>query len=112
MKTVKIAIVMLLIFSLGLSMVACAISKEDVVGTWKGSWNYNGYRYSKTLVLKSDGSYSFDLNRDGRLYDDETGLYEVDGNKVTLYPHYGNGKTVYTYDDDKLVSGETLSKVR
>ncbi len=104
----KKTIIVLFILILGISIVACSISKEDIVGTWKGTWYVDGNRLEAKLVIKSDESYYCIMYRNNNLYKEESGSYVIDGDKITLRPYSGEPGTIYFFEDGALKSGSAL----
>ena len=89
MKIMKSFVAVALLLALCLSLVACSVSKEDVVGTWTGSWTYNGNSYVEAIVLS------------------ENGTYEISGRRVELHPNGEKGHTTpYEYKGGKLVNND------
>ncbi len=84
---------------------ACGISEEEAVGTWTGSYTYNGNDFSVAFVLSADGTYSEATIKNGSLNGTEKGTWEVDGGKVVLHPNGDTGHSVtYKYKDGALVN--------
>lgn len=90
-----------------LSLCACGISKDEAVGTWTGTYVYNGSSFSCAFVLSEDGTYDKVTYKDGSLSSAEAGTYEVKSGKVILHKDGNTGNsTVYKYKDGKLVNND------
>ena len=86
---------------------ACGISKEDAVGTWSGSYVYNGNNFTAAFVLDSNGEYSKVTYKNGSLSSAEDGTWEVKGGKVILHEDGNMGiSTEYKYKGDALVNND------
>jgi len=107
MKIMKSLVAVALLLALCLSLVACSVSKEDVVGTWTGSWTYNGNSYVEAIVLSENGTYASAMYKNGSYYKTETGTYEISGRRVELHPNGEKGHTTpYEYKGGKLVNND------
>ena len=103
----KKLIAFVLVLVLCLSLAACAISNEELVGVWVGEWNYEGNNYKRGIVFNSDGSYVSVLNKNGSLHESEEGTYEIDGKNVDLHPDGDQGHTTpFKYRSGKLYNGD------
>lgn len=103
----KKALALFLVAVLCLSLVACAPSKEKLVGTWSGSWTYNGNEFTRTFVLESDGTYTEVMYKNGEYYKTETGTYEIRGRNVDLHPNGDkNQSTPHKYRGGKLYNAD------
>ena len=85
-------------------------SKEDVIGTWSGSYIYNGNEFSQAFVLNPDGTYAKATTKNGELSSTETGDYEIDGSDVVLYDSssltYHGDAIRYEYKDGVLINAD------
>lgn len=105
MKTSRILVAFLLVCAVCFSLCACGISREDAIGTWSGTYVYNGSTFSCAFVLSADGTYAEATYKDGSLSSTESGTYEVKSNKVILHENGNMGtSTVYKYKGGKLVN--------
>ena len=105
MKKFKGVISVVLICVICISLCACSITKEKAVGTWSGSYVYNGNQFTSAFVLSADGTYSQATYKNGRLSSAETGTYEVKGGKVILHENGDmTSSTEYEYKNGKLVN--------
>lgn len=103
----KKAVSLILALVMCLSLIACSASKEDLVGTWSGSWTYNGNQFERTFVLKNDGTYTSVMYKNGQYYETESGTYEISGRTVDLHPNGDEGQsTPYKYKGGKLVNND------
>ena len=112
MKKTKAAIAMIMVVSICLVLVACGISQEEVVGTWSGSWEYNGKLISCAIVFNENGSYAKATLSNGSDTKAEVGTYEIKGGEVRLHPNGDAGSTTaYKYKGGALVNnGHELFK--
>lgn len=112
MKKTTAAISLILVVSLCFMLVACGPAVEDVVGTWSGTWEYNGKLIACAIVLNSDGSYAKATLRDDAEPSSESGTYEIKGGEVRLHPNGDMGQTTaYKYKNGTLVNnGHALYK--
>ncbi len=106
MKKLKIVVAIILALTFCLSMVACAVSKEDVIGTWRGEWVYQGKNVVSIFTLNSDGTFNKITTRNGAISSIETGTYEIEGNEVSLYTTGEVGRTVYKYKGGCLYNAD------
>lgn len=103
----KKAISLILALVLCLSLCACSPSKEDLVGTWSGSWTYKDNQFEETIVLKDDGTYKSAMYKNGKHHESESGTYEINGRTVELHPNGDEGCTTpYKYKGGKLVNND------
>lgn len=98
MKKVNRSISICLIISMMLAIfVACTPSKEDVIGTYVGIYEYNGDNYTVEIVLSEDGKYTKSKAKNNGIPFTEKGEFEIDGKKVLLYKFNDKGtKDTYT----------------
>lgn len=103
MKFVKSFVTVAVLLAICLSLVACSLSRKDVVGTWTASWTYNGNSIQKTIVIREDGTYTSTIYRNSKHYETETGTYSIDGKELNLHPNGDKGQsTPYDYKNGKL----------
>ena len=103
MKKSLIAIV--LVLSVCLSLCACGISRENAVGTWSGTYVYEGNTFSCTFVLYESGEYDEVTYKNGSFSSSENGTWEIDGGKVVLHEDGNMGvSTIYKYKSGALVN--------
>jgi hypothetical protein len=90
-----------------LAFCSCGISEDEAVGTWSGTYTYNGNDYKVTFVLGDDGEYAKITYKNGILSSGEDGTWEIDGGDVLLHED-GNTKvaTRYEYDGEALVNND------
>ena len=112
MKKTKAAISLIMVVSICLVLVACGISQDEVVGTWSGTWEYNGKLIACAIVLNANGSYAKAIVKDGSDTSAEVGTYEIKGSEVRLHPNGNTGDTIaYKYKGGALVNnGHELYK--
>lgn len=104
MKKFKLTVVVALIIAMCVSMTACGLSKEDVVGTWSGGYVHEGSTYGVAFILNSDGSYTKAVYKDNGMDSIDIGTYTVKGKKVTLDSNYNAGTITYKYKGGALVN--------
>lgn len=105
----RISLCLVLVMMMGI-LASCGLSKEDAVGTWTGTYTYNGNTFTVAIILNEDGTYAKATMKNGSLSSTETGDYEIKGNKVILYDdsavvHHGVS-TEYKYKNDQLVNND------
>lgn len=94
-----------LVCALCLALCACGIKEEEAIGTWSGTYEYNGNDFAVSFVLSANGKYSEVIYENGSLHSMEEGTWEIDGGDVLLH-EYGNMgiSTRYEYKGGKLVN--------
>ncbi len=100
----NISLCLVIVLLIGI-LAACGISKDELVGSWTGTYTYNGNRFDVAIVFKSSGSYSKATMKNGTLSSTETGDWEIKGGKVILYSDaatYHGVSTTYNYKGGKL----------
>ena len=85
-----------------LSLCACSVSSEDIVGVWDGGYSNRGNDFDKTIFIEEGGTYKTFTFKNGEFYEEEAGHYEIHGNEVQL--HFDGGYTPLEYKDGKLTS--------
>ena len=111
-KTVKIISFIMAVLFILLTISSCAASKEDIIGTWKGEWVYNGDRYSGVIVIKWNGYFTHTVYKNGIINSYVTGDYEIDGRTIKLYDdssivHHGDAQ-IFKLKSGNLVSGVSV----
>lgn len=97
---------LLLVAVLCLSLVGCGLSEEDAVGTWGGTYTYNGSTITVVFELFEDGTYLKMVEKDGNMQDLDMGTYTVEkgllGTKVVLDSDIDGATTTYEYKNGGL----------
>ena len=107
MKIAKKLISIVLVCLLCLSLCACGISEDKAVGTWTGSYVYNGNSFSVAFILNADGNYSYASYKNGSFNKAESGTWEIKGGKVILHENGNVGiSTKYKYKGGALVNND------
>lgn len=107
MRTTKRLTAIILVFAICVCLTACGISKEDAVGTWSGTYEYNGNLFAVAFVLDADGDYAKATYKNGSLSSIEEGTWEIDGGKVVLHKDGNTGVSViYSYKNGALVNNK------
>ena len=106
MRKLKSVLSLALILGLCLSLAACALSEDDVVGVWTCSYVYNGNDLDVAFALDEDGTYAEVINRNGVLSSTEVGTWEIDGRRVLLHPDGEPGTTPFNYKGGKLENND------
>lgn len=106
MKKMRMIVAFALVLSMCLCLTACGVSKDDVVGTWTGTWTYNGNSFAKAFVLSETGTYASTTLKNGAQHKVEMGTYEINGNKVELHPENEMGTTVYKFKNGTLINND------
>ena len=80
----------------------------DPIGTWHGTYTYNGNEFESTFILKEDGTYTKETYKNGSFSSSEKGTYEVIDGKSVLLRKDGNKTTgmEFTYEGGKLVNND------
>ena len=100
MLALSLAVVLCCLF-----LCACGISEEKAVGTWSGSYIYNGNSFSVSFVLEPNGEYSEVVYKNGSLSSTEDGTWEIKGGKVIMHEDGNMGSsTVYEYRGGALIN--------
>ena len=108
-RIVKVTALLMVSLFMLLTLTACfGVSKDEVVGTYSGSYVHNGNEYSVGIVLGEDGTYAEVVIKNGELSSSETGDFEIKGNKVLLYDSesstYHGICTKYKFKKDTLIN--------
>ncbi|MBO5859980.1 MAG: hypothetical protein J6R20_09440, partial [Clostridia bacterium] len=83
------------------------ISRKEAIGTWSGSYEYDGNSFSATFVLEEDGDYAYLSYKNGSYNKTEGGTWECKGGKVILHEEGNrNISSEYTYKDNALVNND------
>ena len=86
---------------------ACGISKEEAVGTWSGTYTYDGNSFAVAFVLSEEGEYGKAVYKNGSLSSSESGTWEIDGGDVVLHEDGNVGvSTVYEFNGEALVNND------
>lgn len=113
-KSVKIISLVIVMSIVALFFVSCAASEKDIVGTWEGQWTYNGASYGKIIVIKSDGTYTSVMYKNGSFHEYEMGDWEIEGRNIILYDDdsitYHGTSTTYKYKNGNLVNNNHTFK--
>lgn len=103
----KSLLAILLICAFCLPLCACGISEEEAVGTWSGTYEYNGSSFSVAFVLSANGQYAKAVYKNGSMSSSETGTWEIGGGDVLLHKN-GDSSTAtrYEYKGGALVNND------
>ncbi len=104
MKSIKSILAAILIAAICLSLAACGLSEEDVVGTWSGSWRFNDNTLQAVFTLNPDGTYSRLTFKNGLFFSSDSGNFTIDGDTVILQATGAAEQTPYTYEDGMLMN--------
>ena len=105
MKKSKLLIVLALVGIICFSLCACGISREEAVGTWSGTYVYEGNTFAVAIVLSEEGNYGKASYKNGSFNSSESGTWEIKGGKVVLHRDGDMGvSTEYKYKGDALVN--------
>ncbi len=101
----KSLVAVFLLCALCVAFCACGISREDAVGTWSGTYENKGNRFSATFVLSANGEYAKVVYKNGKLSSSEVGTWEIEGGDVVLHENGSmGGATRYEYKGKALVN--------
>jgi len=76
---------------------------NDIVGTWKGEWTYEGNDIEVSLSLDEDGNYvKMTYRNNSSIPDIEKGTYTFENSELILHTENSSRKTQYSYVDGKL----------
>ena len=107
MNKIKNIVSIALVCVICLSLCACGIKEENAVGTWSGTYVYNGNTFAVAFVLSADGDYAKATYKNGSFSSTEDGTWEVKGGKVVLHEDGNMGiSTVYKYKGGALVNND------
>lgn len=89
------------------------VKQSKIVGTWDGSWTYEGSSFEKIILFEADSTFTSLTYKNGSVNDLDMGSYEIKGKKVILHSSINNGvMTEYKYKRGKLFNnGHGLSKI-
>jgi hypothetical protein len=112
MKKIKILVAAVLLCSMLLSLCACSVKKEDVIGAWSATYTYQGNEYACMFTLSDDGNYHYVSFKNGVLSTIEDGTFEINGSKVVLHRDGNEGVSrTYKAKGEHLVNnGHEFSK--
>lgn len=79
-----------------------SVSSGDLIGTWSGSWEYEGKQINASIQFERNGDYEKVTYTDGSLSSTENGTYTIEGNKVILKDNQFGSNSPYTYSGGKL----------
>lgn len=78
-----------------------SVKEKDVVGTWAGTYTYNGNTFSVAFTLNDNGTYTKMTLKNGKINSFEKGDWEAKGFSVILYDSsaitYHGESTKYSY---------------
>ena len=107
MRNFKRFISLALVCMLCISLCACGISRDEAVGTWSGTYVYNGSTFAVAFVLESNGDYAKATYKDGEFRSAESGTWEIKSGKVYLHKDGNTGtSTIYKYQGKALVNND------
>lgn len=103
----KKALCLFLVCSILIILCSCGTS-EDVVGTWKASWTYNGHSFEKTMVIEKNGKASCEIIKDGVQNSARKGTWHIEEWRSEVYLEVDFGDDTYSFDieDGHLINGE------
>lgn len=107
MKKLGRVLALSLVVAMLLALVTgCSPSVEEVVGTYVGTYEYEGESISVAVVIADDGRYAKAVVKRGEVTSSEVGDYEIKGNKIKLYDSssavYHGKYTVYKYKNGTI----------
>ncbi len=110
-KPAVIGAIVFLIIVLGMTACGPSVDASQVVGTYKGSWEYNGTEYLVTITLIEAGDY-YKTTGIGGSFSVDDGKFNGNGKRINL--HSNNSRVVnsgYEWKDGSLyTNGHKLEK--
>lgn len=107
MKKTRSILALALVCMLCVTLCACGINEEEAVGTWSGTYVYNGNSFAVAFVLSADGNYSSVIYQNGSFHSSEEGTWEIDAGDVVLHENGNMGiATRYEFKGGKLVNND------
>lgn len=106
-KIISVSLVLVIL----LFLAACGSSKltsGDLIGTWSGSWEFNGNNINSSIEFQRDGTLvkvSYINNEMSKL---ETETYIIDGNKVVINWDNPPSTTTYKFKDGRLTDSPVI----
>ena len=86
-------------------LVACSSKPASVVGTYTGTYTYEGNQFEVTIVLGEDNQYTYVSYKNGQSNKTQSGEYDLKGSEVRCYdpsvPNHGS-HTAYKYSAGTL----------
>lgn len=106
MKKIRICLALVLICAVCISICACGLNKEDVIGVWSCTYEFDGSEFYNEFTLSADGTYSKTVHKNGSISSNESGTWTIEGNKVCLFESENSANTEYTYRGGKLINAD------
>lgn len=103
LNRIKTLIFCLLAACLIITLASCALSEEDVAGTYAATYTEDGSTYYVKIILTERGTYGIVTTKDSEPLSSVAGYYTIDDETILLYQSLD--KTAYTeyrYDDETL----------
>lgn len=86
---------------------ACACGKKNnLVGNWRGEYEYKGNHFVQYYTFNEDGSYVNITIKNSKCSDYEEGYYDEETFKVNLHETGDVGVMEFDKVGDKLINGE------
>ncbi len=115
-RIVSVVLIAIVLLSFATLLCGCGSSSKSsgsLVGTWNGSWEYQGNIINCSIQFNEDGTYKKESFKNNDPSGTETGTYVLD--KSTVILHEGGNEGLiqeYKYKNDTLTNnGHTLTKV-
>lgn len=108
MKKTRIVSCILICLIISMVFVGCGATKEDAIGLWKGSYDYNGNQIDRTMIVNADGSYEETVYYNGSFGRAGTGTWEVKNGKLVLKESGKPGTIEFSLSDNKLKNADGM----
>ena len=103
----KTIVCVLLCFIISMILIGCGATKENVVGGWKGSYEYEGNTFDITLTISSNNNYEKVRLKNGTL-DIEIGTWEIENGKLYLCENGKSSRSEYSLSSGTLKNGDSI----
>ena len=108
MKKVRIVSCVLLCLIISMIIVGCGATYENVVGTWRGSYVYEGNELDRTLIVNSNGNFEYTTYKNGSFSESKSGRWSIESGALILYPSGANYQTEFTLSGNTLKNGDSV----
>ena len=107
MKKSKFLILTVLIVIFSITLCSCGNDGDNLIGTWAGTWVWEGDQISASFVLSENGQYARTVLKNGEFSSSQTGTWEFRDGELRMHNNGDiNSTSVYEYRDGKLYNGD------